>query len=241
MTRKFFIQLALITSILITPAFGTITYVNSQAGLGSDSSVNWSGLGPNGTLIGQNFATGGVNGSFATNGGGILEVVGDPGSPSYPAFPGFNNGDTLLVSEDTNQTGTGPLTLLRASSVSGLGAYVQVNSLATFTAQIVALGAGGSVLGSGTFTSASDGSGNPVFMGVSDSVAGELFGIQLSITTCAALPGNLAGCSATDFATDTLFIRSTASGVPEPGSLALVGMGLAAVGWFRRKTAAIRN
>ena len=237
MTRKFFIQLALITSILITPAFGTITYVGSLAGLGSDSSVNWSGLGADQALLAQTFSTGGVNGSFATSGGGFLSVVGT----SYPAFAGFNNGDTLLVSEDTNGIGTGPLTLLRASSVSGLGAYVQVNSLATFTAQIVALGAGGSVLGSGTFTSASDGSGNPVFMGVSDSVAGELFGIQLSITTCAALPGNPAGCSATDFATDTLFITSTASGVPEPGSLALVGMGLAAVGWFRRKTAAIRN
>ena len=230
MSSKLFALIGFVSFLLVAPAFATITYVGSQAGLGADSSTNWSALGADQALVGQTFSNGGVNGSFATSGGGYISVVGT----SFPAATGFTSGDHLLVSEDTSGVGSGPLTLLLGTSKNALGAYLEINSLATFTAQIVALGSGGTVLGSGTFTNTSDGSGNPLFMGVSDSVAGQLFGIQLSITACTPLAGNLAGCSTTDFATDTLFIQSAASGVPESGSMLLVGIGFLALGGLGR-------
>ncbi len=231
--RKQLILIPLIALALTVPAFATITYIGSQAGLGADDSVNWSQLGGDQTALGGFSAASalsvGVTGSFSA-GNGLVAVV-CPASPNCSwttSGTGMNGGDSALWAFDNSSgLGTGPLTLTFATGVVGAGAWLQADTTGTYTASIQAFSGATSL---GTFTMTSDANGDPIFMGVLQSpAAANITEIIFSLTSCSS------GCTNNgDFAIDTLLMTDGA-GVPEPSSELLMGSGLAVMAWMLRK------
>jgi len=237
-----FLILALCPSI---PAFADIiTLETTPAGLGSNDSTIWSQLGADATTLSGPFSATsglgvGVTGNFtATDNTGLVAVV-CPSNPSCSwstSGAGMNAGDTDIWAFDPNAgggagAGTGPISLAFSSGLFGAGAYIEGDTSGQYTASIQAFGVSGSLGAAQTVTS--DGSGDPVFIGLLDSTAADITKIQFSLTSCATGCTNLG-----DFAIDTLQMKdatSAPSGVPEPSSLLLLGGGLIGMGWARRR------
>jgi len=221
------------------PAFAALTFVTTPAGLGSNDSTNWGQLGEDQTVLSGGFtATSalsvGVTGSFsaADNTGLVADVCldGDGSCTWGPTAGGMQPGDTDIFAFDNGTSlGTGPITLAFGTALIGGGAWIQGDTAGVYTAQIQAFNGGTSL---GSFTSTSDASGDPIFIGVlqSPSVA-NITSIVFSLTSCA-------GCSNLgDFAIDTLLMtdQTSTSSTPEPSSVALLGTGLAGMAWMLRK------
>jgi len=238
-----FLVLALCPSI---SAFADIiTLETTPAGLGSNDSTSWSQLGADATtLTGPFSATSGlgvgVTGNFnitPADNTGLVAVV-CPSAPSCSwttSGTGMNAGDTDIWAFDPNAAGgsgagTGPLSLAFSSGLFGAGAYIEGDTGGQYTAAIQAFGVSGSLGAAQTVTS--DGSGDPVFIGLLDSTAADITKIQFSLTSCASGCTNLG-----DFAIDTLQMTDATSAAPEPSSLLLLGGGLFGMGWaLRRKS-----
>src|SRR5262249_37262835 len=137
-------------------------------GTGANDSTSWSQLGADGTVIPQSFtatSTDGVliSGSLVGNSGLVLTQCG-PAACSWTG--GFNAGDVLVGAYDnSNNVGSGPLTLTFPTSVLAGGAEIQPDSLGSFTATVQAFDGTSSL---GTFSVMSDSNGDPVFIGVQD-------------------------------------------------------------------------
>lgn len=216
-----------------TPAFATIQFVSTP--FADNDMVLWSQLGADQAAIPQNFnatSTGAlaISGVFTGAGGGTVLVI--PGS--WPATPGeFDNGDSLIWTGDSGGGLNGPLTISFPGVIEA-GLWLQNDVAEQFTGQIQVFEGASSQ----TFTTNSDVSGDPVFLGgLEDTNAPLITKLIFSITACAT-------CNTADFAVDTLFLNNPAavSGVPEPSSLLLFGAGLVVAGWrFRMTRKAGRN
>jgi hypothetical protein len=212
------------------PAFGTIQFVSSP--FANNDQVFWSQLGADSTSVPQDFSATstdgiGISGVFNGTGGGTVLVI--PGS--WPATAGsFNSGDSLIWTGDAFGNNNGPLTLTFGSAVNEAGLWIQADAAGTFTGEVTVFEGGTSSV----FTLASDGSGDPIFLGGKDSTNGALITkVVLQLTQC----GN-GTCTATqlnDFAVDTLFLTDSGGGAPEPATTFLIGTGLAAIAWAVRR------
>ena len=204
----------LLGCLAMSPAFGAGLTFLSAPGTVIDT-VNWVQLGPDGTLISQNFSATSTNsvavtGLLGSTDGGIIAVVGTSWGP--PAT-GYSNGDSLIWAEDTNEAGAGPVTLSFAAQ-GGVGAYLQSVSVGQFSASID-LYNGGSLLGSQTYLS--DANGDPVFLGATSSLV-NITKVVFSGVTCGSF-----ACDPQDFSINTLQIFGKTSATPEPSTFVLAG------------------
>lgn len=177
--------------------------VTSLASLNADDSVSWSQLGTDGTMLAASFHAESA-GALSTTGnlsaaGSLVSVICPAAQCSWgsPGSGGFSAGDSVLWTSDTANGGTGPLKLTFKNSVKGVGAFIQADGPAQFTAQIQAFN--GKKLLKG-FTTVSDADGDAVFLGALNQTAAHITSVTYSVTKCTG------ACS--DFAIDTLFINS---------------------------------
>jgi hypothetical protein len=165
-----------------------------------------------------------IVGTIANGKGVVLES--GSGWKASTAIPASED----LLSTNTGTGGNGPVTLQGWGAISGIGAYIQGDGTGSFTAQIQVFENVNGVLSNFTKTASSDSSGDPVFLGVSDTVAGEITKVIYSLTTAAP------GYSTKDFALSSLFLEDpflapivlnpapADSSTPEPGLAGLVGL-----------------
>jgi hypothetical protein len=220
----------------VTPAFATISFIGSQAGLGADDSTNWAQLGGDQTVLAGGFSATsglgiGVTGSFSVSNGLVAVVC--PASPTCSwttSGTGMSGGDSAIWAFDNGTgLGTGPISLTFSKALIGGGAWLQADTSGAYTASIQAFNGSTSL---GTFTLSSDASGDPVFLGVlqGSPATANITKLVFALTACASGCTNLG-----DFAIDTLIMTDPASTVPEPSSLLLLGGGLAGMVWVFRK------
>jgi hypothetical protein len=195
---------------LATVLFGTrnaladsLVSVTSLGALGETDSVTWSQLGGDATALSATLnatSTGAIAVTGTLSAAGSLTSVVCPETPcswGTPGSGGFNAGDTLVWTSDTANGGTGPLKLTLGQSVKGVGALIQADGPAQFTAQIQAFNGTASL---GSFTESSDSTGDAVFLGVLDNTASNITAVTYSLTACTG--------ACTDFAIDTVYINN---------------------------------
>jgi len=208
------------------PAFATISFVSSP--FAGNDSASWSQLGANGTGLGATFNATSVLanpivGTLAAAGGEVC-VVDAASLCSWPdsgtATSGdFQSGDSLVWTNNN-----GPISLA-FNAVFDAGLWIQLNEPGTYTVQIQAFH---NLTSLGIGTSVSDGSGDPVFAGIVDSLQ-EVTRITLSITACGSC------LNMGDFAIDRLSLLEPSAGVPEPSSWLLIATGILGIGLLNRK------
>jgi len=179
-----------------------------------------------------------ILGTIANGNGQIVTA-----SASWNAATSSPAGDDLL-STNNGSGGSGPLSLQEMTAVKGLGAYISADGTGSFTAEIQAYaninGALTMVLSK---TAVSDASGDPVFLGVSDTVA-EITKVVYSLTAVSSSKYSL-----NDFKVGTLYVEDgfgapqapivTAplqNSAPEPGLGPLLAFAIPALIWgFNKK------
>ena len=203
------ILLAMLFLVGISAALAdNVVLITNPAGQQANDFLNWAQLGTNGTVLKSSFSATSTDGvrvtSGLTNANSVVSVVCPEGSCSWtmPGFTGFAAGDSLVWTSDAGNGGTGPITLKFGSKVFGAGAFVQADGPGQFTAQIQAFNGTTSL---GSFTVASDESGDPVYIGVLDQTAANITSVIIGLSTCVGL------CS--DFALDTVYLDSFFSNI----------------------------
>lgn len=220
----------IIFCLLCTRAYGSISLITVPSLLGANDTAVWSQLGADQATIPHSFAAtsaGGlaITGTFATSTGQVAVTC--PATPTCSwttSGTGIAAGDSLIwtIDPNANPGNDGPLTLA-FPSVFGAGAWIQADEaspVGAFTAQIQAFKGATSL---GTVSETSNTNGDPIFIGVKDSLA-EISSLTFSLT---AVPAN---SSNNDFALDTLLLETTA---PEPDSLVLLALGLMVIAGAR--------
>jgi len=184
---------------------------------------------PNGSIATSN---GGVNAevNFATGGNGLRADQGNGWTGN------FSPGDELLLTENIfdGLTFNGPLSFLFDTALSGVGANIQTNFFGDFTALLEAFDGGNTLIGSYSKpgNSTGDGDGSAIFIGL-----GNIPGIESVIFSITACSEHCEG-----FAINQLDIVLGDGGpapIPEPGTLLLLGTGLAGLARFRKKKSAV--
>ena len=202
---------------IASPAMAAVVFVGTEAGLGTDDTIDWSQLGPSGTSV--------VTPTNVTTANANTVTVGDGVNPAERRnqgsgwFGNFANGDALLWNR-----GAGDLTFTFANAVAGFGTQFQSDSFGAFTGSI---SVNGGALGVFNFNgnSNSNGDNSAVFAGIlSDSA--DITSVTYSLTS-----------NGTSFAINQG--RLTGSGlvgvVPEPSAWALLILGMGTVGAAMRR------
>jgi hypothetical protein len=210
-------------------AFGAVAFVGSRAALGGDDFIDWSTLGPNGTLLSNPF-------NVNTNGGMNVTVNKMPGGNfrRLDQFPGgtwvgdFSPGDHLLYNNMFVDGIGGPVSIVFGSLVSGAGANYQPNSFGPFTVRISAFDALDNLLGSFDVAGNSgfQADGSAVFLGITSSFA-DIRRIEFS--------GLTADFLAQDFAINQLDIVTGFRPIPSPAAALPFALGLLAAGRRRQR------
>lgn len=187
--------------------------ITSLAAQNANDFVHWSQLGVDATTLGSSFnatSVGSLSVAVTLGGSGSLTSVVCPASPSCSwNSAGFTAGDTLIWTSDTGNSGNGPLTLSVGTSVAGIGAFIQADGPSQFTAQIQPFNGSTSL---GTFPVTSNTNGDATYIGVSDQTGAHISSVIFSITSCEG--------TCTDFAIDTINLRTGALASPTPTSTA---------------------
>src|SRR6202047_2670991 len=176
----------------------SLTLVTSQAGQGSNDSLQWSQLGADGTTLGTTASATSVRGTTVTlslTGPSSLVSVVCPASPCSWSGTGLTATDSLIWTSDAGNGGNGPLTLSFSRGISGVGALIQADAPGPFTAQIQVMNGATSL---GSFTVASNANGDATYIGVLDQSGANITSVVFSLTPCAGI------CITTDFAIDTV-------------------------------------
>lgn len=210
------------------------TTVSSRAALGGDDFVDWSVLGPAGTVVSSPFTvnsngglavTGSKSGTFRTL------VQHTPVTTVGVDWQGnFARGDALLYTNTAFGGGVGPIDLTFGAAVTGAGAQVMTDNFGAFTGTITAFDSSNNVILSSNFNGVANlnEDNSAVFIGIKSNVA--------NIKRLRIDAGN------SDFVINRLdILRGSANAVPEPASLALALPGILPFGFVflrRRKQAA---
>jgi len=176
-----------------------VVKVTSQSGLSPDSSISWTQLGADQTLLPASFSVTSNKGLSATvtlaGANNVVSVVCSAAPPLSTNCSwngtGFTAGDSLLWAVNAWTGGNGPLTLTFASGIVGAGALIQSDVPGQFTASIQAFNGTTSL---GTFTEQSDSAGDALYLGVKDDTGANITSVVYSLTACAG--------SCADFAVD---------------------------------------
>jgi hypothetical protein len=207
-----------------------LVLVTSRTALNGNDTIDWGQFGSTFTNVPNpsNFTTtGGLSGTVSKLQSGEFQRR-DQGN----GWGGnFTNGDRLLWTQDFNSSPNN-IKLTFPHGISAGGAQIQADFFGAFTAQIQAFDTHGNPLGSFTEngTSNSNGDGSAIFIGVRDTTT-PIGSIALSLTNAAFDPADFA---INQFSLDS---RVTSGGVPEPSTLALLGLGLGGLAvrrWRRR-------
>jgi hypothetical protein len=179
----------------------SMSVVTSQSAQGPNDTVSWSRLGGNATVLGQSFNTSSASGTsvgVSLNGPNSLLAVVCPASTCSWAGAGISAGDTLLWTSNGNNGGNGPITLSFNRGLAGVGALIQADGSAQFTASIQAFNGSTSL---GTFTETSNSTGTAVYLGVIDRSGSNITSVTFSLTSALGVTS--------DFAIDTLNLGSS--------------------------------
>jgi len=188
----------------------TLVQITSSGAQNANDTVDWVQLGADATTLAATFP------ATSANSLGVTVTLAGPNSltavvcPATPCswVPGFTAGDTLIWTSDTLNGGNGPLHADFASAVTGAGATIKADGPSQFTAKIEAFHNATSL---GSFTQASDGSGDSFYLGGNDNSGMNITGVVFSLTAC---EGNCA-----DFAIDKLFVNSVIGPTRPPRQL----------------------
>lgn len=204
----------------------TLTLVTNRADIGACDSIDWGQFGGPGTSVpspskgwtteGTKFAVGDETSNMSTD---VSSGVPNGGGGNWW---GFGAGHNVLYTDSLN----GPLNIVFARTMTAAGADIMVNFFGTYTAELLAYDAMGDPLGSVTTTIVSDANtvGNAPFLGV-HSDGGDIAVLQYRLKTSDQTGG---------FAIDEVSLNDCCSPVPEPASMATLGIGLAGIVARRR-------
>ena len=198
---------AMVGFLIAGSAVAGVIQVGSQAALGANDEILWSQLGVEFTSIASPADVVSTGGLSAT----VTDSNGnmerrDQGTSWVGGFP---NGATLLWN-----AGAGTLTIDFDQAVMGFGALISSDNFGDFTAQVLLGG------GLGTFSVNGNNISNIPYLGVLSDAA-DITSVTFSNIT-----------NGESFAIGNLDLKT----VPEPATLALMGLGLAGLGLSRRKT-----
>jgi len=199
---------------------GIITVTNDPTGtgraaFGANDTMDWSTLGPTFTSISNPF--------IGTSNGGLSMTVSQSGSSTFQRRDqgngwggNFTDGSQLLWTVGQN----GPVSIAFASAIRGVG--FQINPDASDTSTTIQLFDTANVsLGLFNLTTNNRSTSSASFLGFSSSM------VDIARISISQSPNN-------DFTINQLSLITT-SAIPEPATLAIFGLGLAALGFGRRR------
>jgi hypothetical protein len=233
MPRHLAVFLVLALTVLLTGgrAHAALILVTSRAALAGTDNLNWGNLGATGTTVSSPFVINSTNASLPV-------TVSQPGGSFERRDQGngwngnFSPGDKLLWTENFNTGGGGPITVnFGATPLDAFGSNIMADFFGAFTAQLDLFDSGGNPLGSvseaGNSTGAGDGSA--IFIGVrSDDPSTNFSRVVIRLTAAVS--------NVNDFAINRADFTPAPAAVPEPGTLALTGLGMLGMGvWLRKR------
>jgi hypothetical protein len=189
-------------------AQASLTTLTTRSQVGAGYSVDWSAAGGEFTDLGTGFTLGGTSVSGAS---AFTVMAGSTFNADFLA------GDNLLTMFDVNagNPSSGLLDITFSSLVSSFGTQVQANAFGAFSGFVRVYDAANALLDTIALNGSNNGNGDDsaLFAGASSG--------QLNIKRVVFDFGNGA-------AINSLSVGTATNNVPEPGSLLLVGLGLAA-------------